>query len=470
MSDEKNSTSIGFFFEPANIAIMGVSRNPDKLGNITLKNLLKLKFKGNIFPVNPYASEIMGLKTFSSLFHIPGDIDIVLICLPAIKVLLALEDCEKRGVKGVVIGTAGFGELGGEGKDRQQKIKEIVKRSTIRIIGPNTTGILNPYDHFTTSFADLPDVKKGAVAFVAQTGMFAGISLQWILTAQHFGLSKVAGLGNKIDVNDTEVLKYLLDDPFTKVIMMYVEALDDGADFFKTAREVTRIKPIIVLKTGKTVGGARAAISHTGSISGDNDIFNGLARQAGIIQVDDFEEMFNLAKTFAYQPVPRKNKIGVISFAGSIAVLIMDLLEKTGLEIAALESSTIMKLEEKMPYWARAGHPVDTGPLYEMGIVESALFSFEALLADPQVHGCILAIGGINQMNPEILSQKIHNLTQKHPEKPVVVYAIGEKDSFDRLFKLLEERHVPVFSNIADGVRSLAALYHYGRYLNSMGE
>jgi acetyltransferase len=261
-----------FFFNPKSVAIVGASRNPMKFGSIIVANLFNLGYEGKIFPVNPKAEDIAGLKTYPSVTLIPDELDLAILAIPASATVGAMRDCAQKRVKGVVIISSGFKEAGETGTAYQRELLEIARGAGIRIIGPNTTGILNPRDRFTTTFVPLREVKQGSVAFIAQTGMFAGMLLEWILSSECFGVSKVVGLGNKCDVNDAEVLEYLAKDEHTKVIMMYVESIKDGRRFIEAAKATTRRKPIVVVKAGHTGEGAVAAMSHTGSLAGNDDI------------------------------------------------------------------------------------------------------------------------------------------------------------------------------------------------------
>ncbi|MDH5701477.1 MAG: CoA-binding protein, partial [Candidatus Bathyarchaeota archaeon] len=245
------SSNIRFLFEPRSVAIIGASRTPGKLGYNILRNLVDLEFKGELYPVNPKATEILGIKAYSQVDSIPESLDVAVIATPASTVPEIMKSCAKKGVKGVVIISSGFSEEGNTALE--EKTVKIAKEAGIRIIGPNTTGILNTANGFTSSFVPgIGRAKRGHVAIVAQTGVFLGYMLAYIISSQQFGLSKVVGLGNKRDVDDVEVLNYLGQDPETKVICMYIEGVRDGRSFLTTARKVSKKKPILVLKSGVT--------------------------------------------------------------------------------------------------------------------------------------------------------------------------------------------------------------------------
>jgi acetyltransferase len=447
-------------FEPESVAIVGASRTPGKFGNTIVRNLIALGYEGAIFPVNPSADEICGLKSYPSLSQIPQSVDVVTVAVPASLVPDVIRDCERKGVKGVVIITSGFSEAGEEGMKRQQEMLTIA-----RIVGPNTTGILNPYKNFTSSFVDLGQVRRGTVAFIAQTGMFAGTMLEWIVTTQNFGLSKVAGLGNKCDVDDHEVLAYLAQDEATKVIIMYIEGINDGKRFFQAAQQLAPQKPIIVLKGGRTREGAGAAMSHTGSLATSSEIFDALLRQTGAIRVDDMEEMVDLAKMFAFQPLPRGNRMGIVTISGGAGVMAADACIESGMVLAKLNPKTLEGCQQKMPSWARIGHPMDIEPLFEtVGMDEAFRMALDAALSDEGVDCCQVNLGAMTMLRTEI--DFLLEARQRYPEKPLSVSIIGRKDIYDQMYQDIERAGIPVYFSIRRAVNSMAALCRYRQFIS----
>jgi acyl-CoA synthetase (NDP forming) len=458
---------LGIFFEPESVAIVGASRKPGKLGNYILRNNLRLGYHGRIFPVNPGAGEIEGLKCYPSVAAIPEAVELAVIALPAHLVLDVMKDCQRKLVKGVVVISSGFSEIGGEGMERQRELVRLAGEAGIRVLGPNTTGILNPAGRFTTTFVDLKGVKAGGIGFIAQTGMFAGMMFQWIFSSQYFGLSKVIGLGNKADVTDHEALDYLARDEATRAVIMYLEGARDGKRFLGAASRLVRRKPLVVIKGGKTEEGARAARSHTGSLAGRDEIFEALFRQAGAIRVSDFEELLDFGKTFAGQPIPRGNRTAIVTLSGGAGVMATDLCLESGLRLARLESPTLERLREKMPSWARPGNPLDVEPLSETVTQEGAYrFGLDAVLSDPGVDLALLVMSTFSM--PRVHADYLLEVTRAHPEKPVAVCIIGEAAIYTQLFRIMEEAGVPVFVSVRRAVASLAALYRYRRFLNSL--
>ena len=458
---DKGST-VGVFFEPKSVAVVGASRTPGKIGNTILKNLLTLKYKGRIFPVNPRASDISGLKAYPSVLEIPHKIDVAVIAIPASLVLDVVRDCARKGVRGLVIISSGFSEIGKEGAKRQSELIRIAARAGMRIVGPNTTGILNTHNRFTTTFVELNEVREGSVAFIAQTGMFAGMMLEHIVTSEKFGLSKVAGLGNKCDVADDEILDYLAQDTATKVIMMYIEGIKDGKRFFEAARRLTKEKPLIVLKVGRTRAGAKAALSHTGSLTGRDEVFEALCQQVGIIRATDFDELIDFAKMFAYQPLPRGNRVCIVTLSGGAGVMAADACLQSELRLSNLAHHTLQKVVEKMPSWATVGNPVDIEPLTEtVSSVEAYRIPLEAALSDESVDLCLLIMGTIGI--PKGGVNFLEDIKNAYPQKPIAVCMIGVQEIYNQFCGTAEEVGIPVFPSVRRAVNGLAALYRYSQ-------
>ena len=464
---EKNPSGLNFFFEPKSVAVVGASRTPGKIGNTILRNLLKLGYEGQIFPVNPRAEEIEGLRSYASVAAIAEAVELVVMAIPAHLVLEVMRDCQKKMVKGVVIISSGFSEAGKEGMERQRELVRLAAEAGIRIVGPNTTGILNPEGRFTTTFVDLKGVKRGSIGFVAQTGMFAGMMFQWIFSSQHFGLSKVIGLGNKADVADHDALDYLAQDEATRVVIMYLEGVKDGRRFLASVDRLVQKKPLVVMKGGKTKEGAKAAQSHTGSMAGRDEIFEALFRQAGAIRVNDFEELLDLGKTFAYQPLPKGNRIAIISLSGGAGVMATDACPESGLVLASPAEQTLARFREKMPPWSKPGNPFDIEPLSEVVTQEGAYrLSLDVLLSDPGVDLALLIMS--TTRTPQIHADYVVEVARAHPEKPVAVCIIGEASLYHRLFQIMEEANIPVFVGVRRAVASLAALYKYRNFLDNL--
>jgi len=452
-----------FVFEPRSVAVVGASRNPAKFGHVQLRNLIELGFRGEVYPVNPNADRVLGLRSYTSVGEVPAPVDLAIVTIPAPKVPQAIEDCARKRVKAAVVTSSGFSEIGGEGEERERLIVQVAKKAGMRIIGPNTTGIVNTANNFTTSFIALPKLTRGPVSFIAQTGLFAAASLWHMLTAERFGVSKVAGLGNKADVNDQDVLQYLANDPETHVIAIYMEGVKDGRGFMKVAREVSRRKPIILLKGASTALGARAAVSHTASIAVRDEVFEAACRGAGILRAGSFEEMMDRAKMFAFQPAPKGRRLAVASFTGAGGVMASDRASAEGLELAELSQQTIKHLQAKMPPWARAGNPVDAEPLFEtLGPDASLRFTLDAISKDESVDMVALFLVALPQFQFD-LTLTVAEMKEKltAARTPVATHVTGMRGLVEEATALLEENGIPVYASIERAVSALAANHRY---------
>jgi len=457
------TTSIDFFFEPSSVAVVGASRSPVKFGHFLLMNLLDLGFKGKVYAVNPNAEEVLGVRTYPKISSIPGEVEVAAIIVPAASVPEVMRDCAEKGVKGVVICSSGFREAGGDGIRLEREIVEIAKKAGIRIIGPNTTGILNTSNNFTTSFVPLPKFRKGKVALVAQTGLFAAAAFWWILSAEPFGLSKVVGLGNKSDVDDSEALEYLAQDEETKVIAIYMEGVKDGLRFLKSAQDAAKKKPVLILKSGRTEAGVNASMSHTGSLAIKDEIFDAVCKKAGIIRVKDFEELMDLAKALALQPLSKGNRVAIASMTGAGGVMAADYCEEYGLEVAQLSDKTARYIESYLPPWIKLRNPFDTEMLFEsVGPEDCLRISLGGMLGDENID-CIVGIMPTSPMFAFDIKGVTSEIREKYPDKPLAINIIGAKDMVDLWTKELESSGVPVYPSIERCVRALAALNRYHR-------
>ena len=463
----RRSRQIDILFNPRSVAIVGASKDASKFGTKIINNLFYLGYEGSIFPVNPGASEIAGLKCYPQVSCIPQDVDLAVIVVPASRVPDVVRDCANKGVGGVVIISSGFAELGREeGIQRQREIVDIATKVGMRIVGPNTTGILDTSAKFTTTYIDLgEEVRGGPVAFIAQTGLFAGVMLKWLLTTENFGVSKVAGLGNKCDVAEYEILDYLAEDDDTKAIIVYLEGVKDGESFLNIGRRVASIKPVIMLKGGRTEEGGWATLSHTGSLAGSDEAFNAALRQTGIMLADDFQHLIDFAKMFAYQPLPQGNRVAIVSSSGGAGVLATDACVRAGLVPAKLSDRTLQRVQENMPDWARVRHPpLDIEALSErVGREEAYRISLDAALADEATDCCVVFIPMLfigEKTTIDLLVQARNAYSQK----PMAVCSIGDKATCDSFFQLAGKVNMPVFPSIERAVNGLAALYRYKRF------
>jgi acyl-CoA synthetase (NDP forming) len=460
-STSQRASDVSFFFEPKSVAVVGATNNPIKFGHYLLLNLIDLGFKGRVYPVNLKADEVLGLEAYPRVDLIPDEVEVVAIIVPAPSVPQVMRDCAKKGVKGVVILSSGFREIGGEGVRFEQEIVETAKKAGIRIVGPNTTGILNTSNGFTTSFVPLPKLRKGNVAFIAQTGLFAAAAFWWILSAEPFCLSKVMGLGNKSDVDDSEALEYLARDEDTEVIVIYLEGVKDGRKFLEAAQKATEKKPVLILKSGRTRAGMKAALSHTGSLAMKDEVFDAACKKVGAIRVKDFEELMDLAKAFALQPLAKGNRIGIVSMTGAGCVMAADYSAEYGLKVAELSNETVKYIGSHLPSWIEVKNPFDSEMLFEsVGPEDCLRISLEGMLEDENVD-CVLGVLPSSPMFAFDVETPIKEIREKYPDKPIAINIIGSKDTVDLWTKQLHDIRVPVYPSVERCVRALGALSKY---------
>jgi acyl-CoA synthetase (NDP forming) len=452
------------FFDPDSVAIVGASHAQDKVGHRITRNLLKLGFSGKIFPVNPNTAEILGLKTYAKILEIPDKVDTAIICTPATQVVDIVEDCARKGVSAAIVVSSGFSEEGEEGKRLEETIVSRARSTGMRIIGPNTTGVLNTATGFTSSwFRDVP-ILKGRVAFIAQTGVFAGVICEYILASKLFGLSKVVGLGNKCDVNEVDVLEYLLEDPLTGTVMMYLEGITQGRRFFDLAKRATRKKPVVVVKSGITEEGKRMALSHTGSMTGDDRVFEAVCTQTGIIRVANFEELMDLAQALALMPLPKGKRVAIIDISGASCVVASDVMMRLsdGLEYGELSSGSLARLREVTPPWHRISNPIDlTASILSAGADAAYEAAFEVLTEDPHIDAGIVSIAALEGMIPDL------RLFRRTAEKPILFSVLGNNLAMVRVTEELRRIGYPVFPFPHRAVKVLHWMYQASKTINT---
>jgi Acyl-CoA synthetase (NDP forming) len=334
------------FFYPKSVAIVGATGNQMKMNYHITENLLRLKFLGKVYLVNPNADEILGMKTYPSLNDISADIDLVVSAVPYSITLKIIRDCAEMGIKRIVIVAGGFEEAGKKGEELHREIVRLTRESKMRVLGPNTLSPINTSNNFIISFHPVEKLKRGGISFVFQSGLYE-YKLNWIFS--HLGVGKIIDLGNKMDINEVDALEYLAEDPETKVITMHLESMrGDGRRFMQILRDTSRKKPIVILKSGRTGAGAKAAASHTGAIARENDaIFDGMLRQAGVIRAQTLDEFFDFAKIFEFtEDPPGDNRIAVANISGGEGVIATDACERNGLKMAKLGEKPIKDSEK----------------------------------------------------------------------------------------------------------------------------
>jgi acetyltransferase len=382
--------SLEAFFTPRSVAVIGASTNPKKLGYAVLDNLVNggfLSDERRVYPINPKADSILELPAYPSVLEVPDPIDLAVIVIPYPIVPEALRTCGEKGIQAAIVISAGFREAGMEGLQREHELIDIANQYNIRLIGPNCLGVIDTNTPLNASFsAGLPP--GGPMAFMSQSGALGTAILDWA-QAGRLGLSKFVSLGNKADVSETDLLRAWADDPHSQVILSYIEGLPDGQEFIQVAREVSKQKPIVALKSGITQAGSRAVSSHTGSLAGSEQAYQAAFNQSGVLRANSLQDMFDYAIAFGYLPPLRGDRIAIITNAGGPGILATDALERAGLKLARFEPERIRALEQFLPDAASAANPVD---LLGDAMSDRYRFALDQIIADPNVDGIVIIL------------------------------------------------------------------------------
>jgi acetyltransferase len=447
------------FLEPKSVAIIGASDTPGKAGYGVMSNLLANEYAGGIFPVNPKAEKIMERRVYASVKDLPEIPDVAVLVIPASATIEAFEECAEKGIKSVVIESGGFAEVDEQGADLENRIVEIAHTFGMRILGPNTSGIISTPGKFTSTFFPLGKIRRGSVSYVAQTGNFATHTMKWILSAENYGVSRVIGLGNKCDIDEAEVVEFLGNDPETEVICVYLEGFKNGRRFIEVARVASKKKPVIALKGGVTAAGTKAVSTHTASMATEAEILDGVFEQAGIARIQRYSDLINVPKAMAFQPLPRGNRVAIFAPSGAMGVLAADACEKLGLEVATLSEGTLRKLQEISPQWMKMSNPVDIWATIQIqGLERGYQLGMEAALADDHVDAVISVLLLTKEGGPTSLDF-IPELHRRVPTKPLLIAISGDRESFDRAKTFLEKRSIPVYLPVDEACETLATMY-----------
>jgi len=454
MSDQ--ITDLDVFFNPKSIAIVGAS-DTFKFGYTMTNYLLNSNFK--TYPVNIHKDIIFGHKVFKNINDIPADIELAIVVVRNEFVLQIVKDSVKKGVKGIIIETAGFAETGIEKFVKiQEEIEKIAKNSKIRIIGPNCVGVTNFNNKFTTSEIDFDQsIEGGTISIIAQSGVLGNIFVEWS-ASQKIGFSKTITLGNKVDVDEVDMLEYLEKDPSTNVITVYLEGVKRGPKLVEMLKKLT--KPVLILKNGRSEIGSKAIKSHTGSIAGDDKIYDTIFKQySNIYRVNNFYEMFDIAQVFATQPLPKGKNIAII-----LGILACDEIERLNLKLAVLNESTIQKMKSISPNWASLKNPVDLGP----SIFETFSKSLNAILNDESVDA-LLYIFAVPQKPLETFSipitphlRELRNLSTKL-NKPVITCVFGSRWVLEYFLKHSDKYKIPIMTQISHAIKAFKFMLDFSK-------
>ena len=446
-------------FAPQSVAVVGASPDPTKLGHRVLKNIVDNGYQGRIVPIHPTATQILDRPTYSSILAVPDSIDLAVIVVPPKAVLPVVEACGQKGVRGLVVITAGFKEIGGQGKELEYQLIELVQRYEMRMVGPNSLGIIDTATPLNASFAALMP-EPGQIAFMSQSGAICTAILDWS-KSEGIGFSRFVSLGNKADISEVTLLQAWDDDPNSRVILAYLEGISDGPAFIQTARKVTKHTPVVSIKSGTTQAGTRAISSHTGSLAGSENAYEAAFNQSGILRARSMEQLFDFALAFAYQPPIAGSRIAIVTNAGGPGIIATDAVERSGLTIAQFTAETIAQLQRDLPPTANVFNPIDVigdarADRYRIGLA--------AALADPHVDAVLVLFTPQAGSEPEATAEVIAELAANQP-KPVVTSYMGAV-SLGPALRLLNKYRIPNYSFPERAVAALRAMYSQYTWIN----
>lgn len=451
-----------FLSNAGKIAVVGASPDSHKIGNAVLDNLIKGGFKGEIYPVNPTNEEIMGLKCYRSIEELDPGIDLAVIALPAKTSVQVLDQCVKKKVKFVIIVAGGFSELGEEGRKLEEQIGLKIRGTGTRIIGPNTVGVLFPHSNINTALTPSDRLYypgKGSVAFVSQSGAL-GLLMMDSITEYNMGISGFVNIGNRSDISEVDLMQMFGEDPRSRSIVLYLESISDGEAFYRKAREISSRKPIVVLKTGRSVESSKAASFHTGAMATDDRVLDGILKQAGVVRAYNEVELLDYGKALAYQQPLRGDRIAVITTAGGVGVVTTDLLtapsNRVKLKMATFDDMEIAELKKHVLPIASVNNPID---LTADGSSEAYASILQILTESRNLDGIIaFAL----PQTPKIDVDIVEPLKAASKKKPLVAGVIGNRLAKKVLIELEKER-IPAYPSIERTVGAMQALYSYGR-------
>ena len=449
------AASVRIFIEPRSVAIVGASRDPEKIGSMVLHNLLRIGYVGRIYPINPQAGEIESIPAFARLIDVPDSIDLAVIAVPLAHVDAVVDDCIAKGVRGILLLTAGYSETGAEGRAREHLLLAKVRAAGIRLIGPNCFGVINtdPEVRLDASFSPIQPL-HGSVGMMTQSGALGQAILDYAREL-NLGLSNFVSVGNKADVSGNDLLQYWMQDDRTNVVLLYLESFGNPRKFSRIAREVARHKPIVCVKSGRSRAGARAATSHTGSLAGSDLAAEALFRQCGVIRTNTLEELFDVATFLAHQPLPGGPRVAILTNAGGPAIMTADACEAAGLELPTLHDRTVTTLRSFLPAAASVANPVD---MIASADAEQYGLAMKALLDDPNVDSVIVLFVPLHPGSPERVARAIRDAIPRTGPKPVLATFLSAQGMPPEL------AGIPSYRFPEGAVTALARALRYARW------
>jgi acyl-CoA synthetase (NDP forming) len=437
-------------FYPKSVAVIGASGTPGKLGWNVFTNLVSHNFKGLLYPINPKADEIHGIKAYPRISDVKAPVDVAIILVSAGMTTDVVEECCKCGVRYIVVESAGFAELGADGKKIELQMKKIADKYGVRLLGPNCSGIINTHCSMVQSIGIVDALSMGNIGLVSQAGVCAAGMLWGLRHIMDFGI--IATIGNKLDINETDILETVSTDENINVICMYLESVKGGRRFIDVAKRVTLEKPIVVLKSGRTEAGKKAVASHTASLAGNDQIFSAAFRQSGIIRARDYEHMFNLARAISKQPFPKKDGVFIITYAGSLGVIAADAITDNGMRLSDLEPHLKDRLRNLLPDYVCGMNPVDYTFSQDAQTVKRTI----EIGVDSDDVGSFMVV-----LQAEILETYVDTLKSiNYKGKPIFACVAGKEFALQDVIKM-EKAGIPVFSTPEQVADALAIMYRH---------
>jgi acetyltransferase len=446
------------FFAPNAVAVIGASNTPGKVGHSLIKNLRESRYPGQVFPINPKETEIQGLRCFPSVAAIGEPVELVVVSIPALHVLQAARECGAAGVKHLIVITAGFKETGSEGLKLERDLVGICQQYGMNLLGPNCLGVMDTHTPLNASFAGTFP-KAGEIAFVSQSGAICSAILDWSLE-QGIGFSRFISLGNKAGLNEADFIEDIADDPHTKVILCYLEAVTEGKRFINVARVAAKKKAVIIFKSGVSEAGARAASSHTGALAGNDRTYQTVFDQCGLLRVHSLDELFALATPFSSEPLPNGDRVAILTNAGGPGIIAADNLENRGLAMARFEKETIEALRAKLPAEANVYDPVD---VIGDARADRYAYALEKIMADPNVDSAVVLLTPQAMTEPTETAEAIVRIRKQFMNKPLLASFMGGP-AVRRGAELLKAAGIPCYAFPEPAVASAASLVKYANY------
>ena len=467
ISMKKTNKSLIPFLEPKRIAIIGVSRTSDRPGYMLIKNLKDAGFEGEVYPVNPSGGKILGFEIYKSIGELPENVDLLVSMISAGETPELLGACVSKGIRNIVLVSSGFSESGPNGARLQGKIVNYAKKKGIRIMGPNAVGPVNTSINLVLPFYPLNSVRRGGVAFIAQSGQFCCPVMEFANSYLHLGVSKSIDVGNCSDLDESDLLEYLEKDRETKVIAIYMESIRAGRRFLEVAKRVSKKKPVVVFKSGKTEAGFKTAASHTGAMAVNDSVFDAALRQAGVIRAKDLDEFLDLAKIFDYAPVPQGKRLAVVTYSGGVGSMVADACDEFGLELAKLSKETIEKIRPFLPPSTNISNPLDC---FSAGVPANVSDAYKmptlAFSEAPNID-LILSCFVVNRVWTIDVKMLLDKL-KPFRTKPMAAWVMGEYGRVRDFTEILEEGGIPVFASPERAVKALGALWKYSTVIRKI--